>query len=812
MPESSQNTCRWAAFSGWLLVSLFFLWSTCSDGTDWNYGKEQNDYYNRLVDGLLQGELSLATPVSPALLVCDDPYDPARRPQGAGLHDASYYKGRYYIYYGVVPAVVLMLPFRILTGIDLPIAVAVFFFVWIGYGISLLLLMELRRRYFPACGPGLSLLLALALGLASCLPLLLRRHSMYELPIAGGYCFAGLALYALHRAFVADNRPLTWLAFSSLSWGLAIGSRPILILAPLALLPAAVILLKLTPDMPLSLRRATPILSAAVLPIAIVGIGLALYNYLRFGSPFEFGLNYILSSVYESKIEHFRPRYYPWNVTAYFLAPVEWSTYFPFLRSTPLTLERPFQHFGMDFPFGLLLHVPIIALAPVGLFAALNASREFENRSLRWTTLAIGWTGLTMTAFLLGFYAAMLRYLGDLAPWLVLLACLSYLFLLERLRQMPLRSVLAPILASIVCISSVLPSLFSLHYFGSLEFGEPRTWSALARIANAPGNALRTLLGMQQGALLMKVRTPPAPKAGTEVCLLQFGRSASAERLLLRFLTGEKGQLVYRGNSSIDLVSNAIAISSHGEEAALRVCAGPLLSIDGNQAFDALDSRERRSIERRLLVQWNDRTIVDRHLRFGDFAPDAWRPGPSTRHGGVRLSEVTREPLSQTLASLLASLPPPQQLDPVTQNGWLHLRVRFGEAAPGFREPLIVTGRRGRADFIIVEHLGGRRIRFIHDHWGKAPRYSEPTACDMAREHRISIQCSAFMNARNLSGAVVLLNGTTVAKFSDDFYRAAPDEIELGRNLLGGSLCSQEFSGTITPVEAQSSFAAETDR
>ena len=74
-----------------------YTWTTRSNNLSWNFGAEQKDYYNLLVDGFLDGHLSLKVDVPPELLRCADPYDPAKRPEGVALHDASLYRGKYYI-------------------------------------------------------------------------------------------------------------------------------------------------------------------------------------------------------------------------------------------------------------------------------------------------------------------------------------------------------------------------------------------------------------------------------------------------------------------------------------------------------------------------------------------------------------------------------------------------------------------------------------------------------------------------------------------------------------------------------------------
>src|ERR1039457_4253716 len=177
-----------------LVVLVFDVWTVRSSGDAWHFGEKQNDYYNLLIDGWLDGQLNLKVDVPAALLALPDPYDPRQRPVGLGLHDASFYRGKYYLYFGVAPVVTLMLPFRVLTRIDLPQPVAAIVFVYGGFLASAAVWLRIRRKYFSESGACTSALCVLALGLAALGPVLLRRPHVWELPISAGYCFAMLTL------------------------------------------------------------------------------------------------------------------------------------------------------------------------------------------------------------------------------------------------------------------------------------------------------------------------------------------------------------------------------------------------------------------------------------------------------------------------------------------------------------------------------------------------------------------------------------------------------------------------------------------
>ena len=71
------------------------------------------DYFNLLVRGFRKGHLYLDRAPAPELAALKDPYDPAQNDRYR-LADATYFQGRYYLYFGAAPAVVLLWPYAAL--------------------------------------------------------------------------------------------------------------------------------------------------------------------------------------------------------------------------------------------------------------------------------------------------------------------------------------------------------------------------------------------------------------------------------------------------------------------------------------------------------------------------------------------------------------------------------------------------------------------------------------------------------------------------------------------------------------------------
>ena len=166
----------------------------------------ETELYPLLARGFLKGRLSLDAAVPASLARESDPYDPGRL-SAPHLHDASYYRGKYYAYFGPAPALTLFLPYRILSGRDLPSPAAVTFFCLGCYAGMIALFATAAGDRANECPFSLILAVLLALGGASFLLPLLRRPAFYEVAIAAGSCFLLWSFFFLAR-LRATARPV----------------------------------------------------------------------------------------------------------------------------------------------------------------------------------------------------------------------------------------------------------------------------------------------------------------------------------------------------------------------------------------------------------------------------------------------------------------------------------------------------------------------------------------------------------------------------------------------------------------------------
>ncbi len=379
-------------------------------------------YYNLLVQGFRDGHLSLKKDVPPGLTQLADPYDPDanRRYQDLpyGLRDMSYYKSRLYLYFGVTPALMLFWPFVALTGHYLSDRQAVTIFCAIGVLASVGLLRALWRRYFSEVSVWVVAACALAFGFATGVPMILPWSGVHEVAISCAYMLTMLALGAIWRALQEPERRGWWLAAASLAYGLAVGARPSLLFGAVILLVPVV----------QARREQRPIgiaLMAATIPIMLIGLGLMLYNELRFDNPFEFGWHYQLAGLRQDTGQHFSLRYLWFNFRVYFLEPARWSSRFPFVEGIGVP-PLPAGYYEAGEAFGILTNIPLVWLALAAPLAWRSRSGQ-AGSILRWFVTAVALLFGICASTVGTFFDADMRYAVDFLPALVLLAVVGIL-------------------------------------------------------------------------------------------------------------------------------------------------------------------------------------------------------------------------------------------------------------------------------------------------------------------------------------------------------------------------------------------------
>jgi hypothetical protein len=554
-------------------------------------------YYEFLVEGFLHGHTYLDLQPDPGLARLRDPYDPAEN-AGLRLSDATYYKGRYYLYYGPTPAVTLMLPWRVVTGRPMPERVAAVVFATLALAALGLLVLEVKARHFPAAPgwvPGTVVLAALH---ASSLPVLVRRPMFWELPHASALCFLWWALYLLWRCRTEPGRAL-WAALLGACLVLLIGSRPTF------LFPAAAIsALALLPrpgragGVPRSWMPApVPALALAV-PLALGGSALLAYNLVRFGRPSEFGQSYMLSNAYEHPMVHLSLSFLPVNAWLYLWALPSFGPYFPF--TGPVAPARlPPGYLGTEEMHSCLFALPVEAAALAAL-AWIWRRRSDPAVGGAAAVVAAGIvTSLLTAGILLDWLLASARYVTELVGGWTVAASVGLLAVFGRdpAFRVPRTARWAALAA--MAWTAAFVWLASLDFGGLFRATCPVAYAAAARAADLPSLWAARIGGVRYGPVEVGVSLAPLAGAG-ESDLLATGYDGRLSRLVLVRADRDHARLELREN---DAVIAAVDLPAGPGPFVARVEAPWLYPPPEHPYWDAFtDPVERRDRQTRFAV------------------------------------------------------------------------------------------------------------------------------------------------------------------------------------------------------------------
>jgi hypothetical protein len=465
------------------LVGAYDLWAVRVTGLKFNWGFDLSEYYDLLGRAFAAGHLYLPIQPSPQLLAQPNPWDP-NVDWRLKLNDAVLFNGRYYLYFGAAPAVLLFTPWRLATGHDLPQNFGLFVFAFGGFLFACSSLLGLLDLAGVRPGSFVLALLLLALGVCQGVPYLLSRPDMYEVAIACGYFCTSAGVFFLARG-VASRQAPCWLAASGLMFGLAVASRPHLVFTGLTAATGLAVLFVRRRGYASGLRSRGFL--AFCVAYMLVGAVVAAYNYARFGNPLEFGFTYQLAGPGQNRLDFSTRNLIP-GLYFMLLSRPELSPVFPWMR---MVFRFPFDSTRYPLPPDYFIEPSIGALwiAPFVVAAVFIPSTRWltlhskapspsEARTVRWTATA---GCIAVLVFLISNHLSTQRYEVDFLPlgvWGAAVTLGIYVSLASGFR----RHALTAFLATVVLYSAVANLALGIGgpYFEFLK-NRPRNYVRLAR-------------------------------------------------------------------------------------------------------------------------------------------------------------------------------------------------------------------------------------------------------------------------------------------------------------------------------------------
>jgi hypothetical protein len=382
--------------------------------------------------------------------------------------DMSYYKEKYYMYFGITPILVLYLPFLIITETFILDSAAVLLFSIFAFLAALVLLDGLLKGFRENKDTVFNILKILCLGICCVCPLLIIMPRVYETAVVCAIFF-GILSYMFLLFYLKNKSRKVFLFFAGICAALAVGARPfyafiilaqILVFTDLGIFKTQ----ERTRKRPsLILKKFIDSYALYFIPVLVYGFLLAIYNILRFDNPFEFGFKYQLS-VYDTENVNFLPALFTHVKDFFFIKPI-FLKEFPYIISNSATISGVFK----ESYIGLFYLVPLSALLVLGGSYFKNKNILTEDKKIIASLLVCCLIIITVQSRL---PILMYRFAADIAFYLIICALVFSVSMLESLRGVKLYImrffVILIIFTSIVFSCAVLVSYNCQYGLGGL--------------------------------------------------------------------------------------------------------------------------------------------------------------------------------------------------------------------------------------------------------------------------------------------------------------------------------------------------------
>lgn len=305
---------------------IFFLILVLFNTGFYNPGWTHHAQYHKLAVAISEGHVDIVTGYEKLVSTLTNPYDTTLRkaiiPDAYwNVWDLAFYEGKFYVYFGIVPVLIFYLPYYLLTGCPFPTNAGIFItgcaiFVGVFY-----LMHQLVKQYFKNMPFLMYIVLSFIVGNSIGTIPILMRPDFYSLPIMCALAFTiwGLGLwFSAARLWNAElnttgeqsgkkrarfNRKImTKLCLGALFMALTAGCRPQFLVGSFFIFfifGSCIAQAWNNPNKEHSKTSRKQLILrtvAVAIPYIVVAAGIMYYNYIRFGSPFDFGANYNLTT------------------------------------------------------------------------------------------------------------------------------------------------------------------------------------------------------------------------------------------------------------------------------------------------------------------------------------------------------------------------------------------------------------------------------------------------------------------------------------------------------------------------------------
>lgn len=284
-----------------VLYITFFLLFALMMMTIGTEGDALELYTKEFIDALDKGQVHLDIEVSEKLINLENPYDQLTRDRTIERDtdyrwDTAYYEGKYYMYFGIFPAITLLLPFYKITGTYMTSSIAILIYTFLILILFKLILEKIIEVLFKDKEIEFKVvfLLHVILYFGTLLFYIMGIPRMYEIVIIAGVYAVLQSIWFLFKTFEKEKINYIYLFLASVFMAGAIAARPTQIFMSLIIVIIGIYLLvKFIKEK--NTKEIIKLVLSIGIPYIVIAILLMSYNYVRFGNVLEFGASYQLT-------------------------------------------------------------------------------------------------------------------------------------------------------------------------------------------------------------------------------------------------------------------------------------------------------------------------------------------------------------------------------------------------------------------------------------------------------------------------------------------------------------------------------------
>jgi hypothetical protein len=678
------SACAW--FQAWFL-------GLTPRGTKLGDPKLSDAYTEALAHG--QAFL-LATP-DPRLISAKDPFGPATA--ALIISDTSYFRGHFYMYFGIVPFVTFLVPLRLLIGAPPSPELTILFFLTLGYAAYGSILLLAVERWGRRCTPIFCGCAFMVIVVASGTWPLMGRPAIYEIENAAAYAFFGLSLLALTRFEWSNDRPVWLLALSSGLAGLVMGCRPNYFPA-IALVASWIVYSAYTHPAPKPERLRRTLI--AISPIALIGLGLASWNFVRFTDPSDFGLRHTVS-MDPAKVRPLSSlANLPYHIHRYTVGLPRVDRYFPFIQGQT---EGPFaigaKQEASNQVYGFLIVTPVLLLALtffIKKFVGNNPKRIGSLYVAAFLGNFIFLSSLTMSCY---------RYPSDFLGPLALVASLGFVCGLpeDRIRKR---------FAQLLCIISIFWSAvactcetFSVAQTTEL-FDQRRQidFQRASQFFNEITFGYESYVGAHPKFMELNVKLPK-DRTGASEPLFVLGDRGAQDFVYLYYTNVHSLQVGFESMGNGGSISPPFELDYSGSHK-IEIRLGSLLPPKGSPMLSGIPPND-IDIDRRILcVKIDGEIALDADVQFHPNRAQYFLG--SSPWDGAFGSSFTGTIASAKFDELEGALLSVARWDR-RKYGPIKFKFSTFPLPIGVKDPLLSIGTPSRGEQLLLVHLGNNRAK-----------------------------------------------------------------------------------------------------